>query len=143
MSYANGLDVVKLDVNSAAGQSITTTGDKLFYAPPKRMIIRQMVVTVTTATTAADPCTIALEHRPTAGSDAGRIQSGIPTVTIPGGSAAGTVWYKANLSYEVDPGEQIVVDVTDASAAGAASIAMVVEWSPQVPGNFAIMTASA
>ena len=141
--YADGRLMIQLDPMSAAGQAITTTGDKLFWAPSQPCYIRQFIGTVTTATTAADPATIALEKRITAGSDTGRVTTGVPAITIPGGTAAGASYYKANLSFLVSPGEQIVLKVTDASAAGAVTFSMLVELSPQVPGNVAAMVASA
>jgi hypothetical protein len=126
-----------------AGLALQTIADKLFWSPVQPTRILGVYATITTATTAADPGTLAFEKRITAGSDTGRVTTGVPTLTILGGTAVGKVVYKEVVPFLVVPGEEIVVKLTDAVAAGAAHISLWVDPQYELPANNANMIASA
>lgn len=141
--YTDNRAALQTNVLTASGLTLTA-GDKLFWTPGyASIVIRWMSLTVTTAIQAADQAVVAAEKRITAGSDTGRVTSGVPTVTVPGGTAAGKCYYKHNLAFQVNAGEEIVIKVTDATAAGAAHVNIGYELSPNLPSNNANMVASA
>lgn len=142
MAYDINRGIIQLDALTTSGIALTA-GDKVFWSPPLPIIIRQFVMIVTVATTGGDPATVALEKRITAGSDTGRVTAGVPTVIIPGGSPQARGVYKSSLNFLVNPGEEIVGRVVDATAAGSAHWLVMYELSPQVPGVFTNMVASA
>lgn len=139
MSYAD----TQYDARIAAAVALTPTGDKGTWpvsGMPKT--IRRLTAIVTTATTAADPCTLSFDLRPTAGSNTGRVTGGVGTLIIPGGTVAGTVVYKA-VNVTVRPGQEVVLNATDATAAGVADVGMTVQEAPETPANVPAMVASA
>lgn len=141
--YTDNRGVLQANVLTASGLTLTA-GDKLFWSPGyAKVIIRWVSLTVCVAIQAADQAVVALEKRITAGSDTGRVTTGVPTVTVPGGTVAGKCYYKHNLAFEVKAGEEIVVKVTDATAAGAAHVLIGYELSPDAPSNNTNMIASA
>ena len=133
--YDTNRGILQTNVLTASGLTLTA-GDKLFWTPgPYKAVIRWMSATVCTAIQSADPATIALERRITAGSDTGRVTSGVPTVIVPGGTVAGKCIVKEGLNFEVKGGQEIVVKVTDATAAGAAHICFGYEYVYEHIGN--------
>ena len=144
MSYAVNKATMMLNVTSASGLALQTVADKLFvnfgYTP---VIIRAMTVTVTTALTGGDQAIVALEKRITAGSDTGRVTTGVPAVTVPGGTAAGKAVYKDGLNFLISPGEEGVLRLTDASAAGAGHVVIHYELAPYAITNSTNSLASA
>lgn len=139
MSYSHTVH----DTLIASNVALTPTGNKGTWPVsglPKT--IRRLSAVVTTATTAADPCTLSFDIRPTAGSDTGRIDAGVGTLVIPGGTVPGTVIYK-NVSVTVRPGQEVLLRATDATAAGAATVGMTVEEAWETPANVAAMVATA
>lgn len=140
--YPDGRMVEQLNVKTATGIALTA-GDKL-YLPGRfhPFTIRWIACQVTTTIQAGDQAVIAWEKRVLPGSDANRVTSGVPTITIPGGTAAGKVVYKV-VDYLIKPDEEVVVKVTDATAAGAGHILWGIEEHPAHPLNNANMVASA
>lgn len=123
--------------------ALTPTGNKGTWPVsglPKT--VRRLAAVVTTATTAADPCTLSFDIRPTAGSDTNRVDGGVGTLVIPGGTVVGTVIYK-NVNVVVRPGQEVLLRATDATAAGAAHVGMTVEEMWETPANVPAMVASA
>ncbi len=144
MSYVVNKATLQLNVTTASGLALQTVADKLFinfgYTP---VIIRAMTVTVTTAITGGDQAIVALERRITAGSDTGRVTAGVPTVIVPGGTAAGKAVYKDNLNFLFSPGEEGVLRLTDAAAAGAGHVVLHYELAPYAITNSLNSLASA
>lgn len=83
------------------------------------------------------------DKRVTFASDTGRGAADVFTLNIPNGQAAGTVVYKENLSVLINPGEEVVIEVTTVVAAlTAVKISLYVEPSWERPGNITAMKAS-
>lgn len=100
--------------------SLTSTGDKFVFTPNVPIDIVEWGVVLTTALDATLR-TIALDKRVTAGSDSGRVNA-VGTTTISGSAAvvAGKQLYARPTSpVQINPGEQAVIEVTDAAVAGA------------------------
>jgi transcriptional regulator of nitric oxide reductase len=115
---------------------ITSTGDKARWLPGYiPHVVRAHFFTVTTATQAADAAQLNLDKRPTAGSDTARVNDLVSPLNIPASTAAGKNVYKDGLQAKVSPGEEVVLEVTDATAAGAGSYGIFVEPSWEVPAN--------
>lgn len=139
MSYSH----TQHDSLIASAVALTPTGNKgTWPVTGLAKTIRRISAVVTTATTAADPCILSFDIRPTAGSDTNRVDAGVGTVTIPGNTAVGTVVYK-NVNVTVRPGQEILLRATDATAAGVATVGMTVEEAWETPANVAAMVASA
>jgi len=125
-------------------QVVTSTGDKLFWSPGLTpWVVRGWAAVITTAIQAADQAIVSLDRRPTAGSDTGRVNDMVGSLTIPGGTVAGKAYYKDGFQAKIVPGEEAVVEVTDASAAGAATFILFLEPSWDEPANNANMVKSA
>ena len=125
-------------------QALTPTGDKLYWSPGLQpVLLRGWAAIVTTAIQAADPCTINLDKRVTAGSDTGRVADIVGSITIPASTVQGKVYYKRGFQAKISPGEELVAEVTDATAAGNATIVLLLEPSWEEPANNSNMVASA
>jgi hypothetical protein len=136
-------DHTQHDTLIASAVPLTPTGNKgTWPVTGLAKTVRRLEAVVTTTTTAADPCTLSFDLRPTAGSDTNRVDGGVGTLVIPGGTVAGTVLYK-NVSVVVRPGQEILLRATDAAAAGVASVGMTVEEMWETPANVPAMVASA
>jgi hypothetical protein len=139
MSYSDTVH----DSLIASAVALTPTGNKgTWPVTGLAKTVRRLEAIVTTTTTAADPCTLSFDLRPTAGSDTNRVDGGVGTLVIPGGTVAGTVVYK-NVGVVVRPGQEILLRVTDAAAAGVASVGLTVEEMWETPANVPAMVASA
>lgn len=131
MSYTSGQYEVQL-INNLALQ---TLGNKGQWAPGLLpVMVRGIAAVITTPTTAADPAILSFDKRVNAGSDSGKIVAGIGTLTIPGGTAAGRVVYKL-VNVPLDFSQEVVVALTDATAAGAAHVLLWVEPHWENPAN--------
>lgn len=100
---------------------LTMTGDKLVVTALEDLNLIEFGLVVTTAITgASDALTVAVDKRPIAGSDTNRgsadIGSGVVNTSA---NVAGDVIRKF-ISYQLKKGEQAVIEVTNAAAAGAA-----------------------
>lgn len=135
MSYSD----TQHDSLIAQSVALTPTGNKgQWPVTGLAKTVRRLSAVVTTATPAADPCTLSFDLRPTAGSDTNRVDAGVGTLTIPGGTVAGTVVYK-NVNVVVRPGQEILLRATDATAAGAAHVGLTVEEMWETPANIPAM----
>jgi hypothetical protein len=138
MMYTTGL----LELQLAAEQLLTSTGDKVFYAPTlEPFVVRAFGIVITTAIT-TNPLLLTLEQRPTAGSDTGRTVVATLNLTVASAfNAQGKSVYKHNLNQKILPGGELVVKVGGtAPVAGAATIGMLVEPYTEVPANNANMS---
>lgn len=114
-------------VSPASAATMNATGDKFTFTPAKPVDVVRWGLIATVAMTGS--AVVALDHRPTAGSDTGRVDgavdaNGVDTAggTITAGAVAQGKGVYHNLSspLRVDVGEEVVVQVTTAAGAGSA-----------------------
>lgn len=130
--------------NAAAVIDCTTTGDKARFSFPLFPAIIRAVALESNATP-GDVGVVKLDKRPTFSSDTNRGDGDVAVLNILASAThgAGKVIYKRGLNVKVSPGEEVVVEVTDASASlNAAKVTVV--WEPlwEEPANIAAMIAS-
>ena len=104
----------------SATQTMNATGDKFTLTPSVPIdIIRWGVIVDNTLIDVGAGMTIKMDHRPTAGSDTDRTDGTpstaedlVTTVDILAGKGA---YVELDEPFEVDPGEEVVFQVTDAA----------------------------
>jgi hypothetical protein len=131
----------QIHLSTGTGLPLQTPADKLYWAPivPTRLLFATLTVTV--ATTAADNAIIALDKRITAGSDTGRVE--LDQLEIAGGSPQGRVGYvKIANAPQLVPGDELVVELLNASVAGTAHVDLWVEQTWDTPENNTDMVVS-
>jgi hypothetical protein len=124
----------QIHLSTGVGLPLQTPADKLYWTPivPTRLLFA--VATVTTATTAADNAIIAFDKRITAGMDTGRVE--LDTLELAGGSPQGRVGYVQFATAPLlVPGDELVVELLNASVAGVAHVDLWVEQTWEVPAN--------
>jgi hypothetical protein len=132
---------MQIHLSTGVGLPLQTPADKLYWSPivPTRVLFG--TATVVVATTAADNAIIAFDKRITAGNDAGRIE--LDTLEIAGGAPQGRVSYvKVANAPQLVPGDELVVELLNASVAGTAHIDIWVEQTWEEPANIADMVVS-
>jgi hypothetical protein len=128
-------------IYSVAAAALSSTGVKLtITAGIHALILRNVIAVVTTQPTTTPPV-ITPKRRPTAGSASGEVA--LATVTVPLATVAGKGIYKMGYNTRIEAGENLVLDVTTAAAAGAADLIAECDVAPEMPGNNADLTASA
>lgn len=142
MAYTNGgLLEVPMTV-AAATLDLTSTGDKARYAPGLSPVIVRGVVIQLNAIP-GDAGVVKGDKRPTFGSDTSRGDGDVFVLNMTTSHAAGNSVYKMGLNATLNPGQELVIEVTDASAAvNAAKITLLVEPSPEQPANITAMKLS-
>ena len=105
--------------------SVATTGDKFTFTPGRPVDIVRWGIIADVLIDVGVGMTIAADHRITAGSDTGRVNAAVGTITDTDDIAQGDGVYTENVSplitarptetFRVDPGEQVVFEVTDAA----------------------------
>ncbi len=98
-------------------------------------------VLITTANPAG--AVVDFDRRVTPGSDVGRVDKAVGTLTFPASAdAVGEIVYR-DVAVDLSPGDEVSVQVTTAGDAGSAGIP-ILEYIArhEVPGNFAEMIAS-
>lgn len=138
--YASGQYEVQLGNPTAL--NLTTTGDKATWSPQLLpVIVRGVAIQLNAAP--GDAGVVKLDKRVTATSDTGRGDGDVAVVNLATTHAQGNVVYKMGLNVQVDPGQEVVVDVTDASASvTAAKVTLLVEPKPEQPANITAMKLS-
>lgn len=121
---------------------LTTIGDKARWSPAfQPAIVRAVGIQLNAAP--GDAGVVKGDKRPTFGSDTGRGDGDVFVANLATTHAAGNVVYKKALNVKISPGEEVVIEVTDASAAvSAAKISLFIEQAPEEPGNITAMKAS-
>lgn len=144
MAYTNGGLIEVPMTNAAATLDLTSTGDKARWSPGlSPMIVRGVVVQLN-----AQPGDVGVlkgDKRPTFGSDTSRGDGDVFTLNLLASAvhAAGKSVYKMGLNVTINPGQEVVVEMTDASAAvNAAKVTLLVEPSPEQPANITAMSLS-
>lgn len=111
-----------------------TTGDKLSFSFALPTKVLRVVCTITTQNTVT-AAVIALDRRPTYGSDTGRVE--VKQVTMPIAAVVGKAVYSTLINQIFQPGEQLMIELITASTAGAAHIDIIVEQAWEEPLNLA------
>lgn len=124
---------------SVASLDLTSTGDKaefnFGYVPH---IVRAVAVILNAQP--GDAGVVKFDKRVTYESDTGRGDGDVAVINMLTTHSAGQVIYKNNLAVEIKPGEQVVAEVTDASASvTAATVVLFVEPAWETPANRTIM----
>jgi hypothetical protein len=107
--------------------------------------VDQLFFAISTSVVSSGNVIVAFKRRPTIGSSSGEVTIG--SLTIPGGAAAGKVYYKQVSPVVCAAGEQIVIEVTTAAAgmgaAGNGQGFFDAEQDPETNANNPDMVASA
>jgi hypothetical protein len=111
------------------------------YVVAKQCKIKRIAFYVTTLINASTNPAVTFTRRPTFGSTSGAILLG--TVTIPTGSAVGTVIYKNIAPVNLYPGDELsLAQTVQASTAGQGFYMFEIDDDPEVPANQSKMLAS-
>lgn len=146
MAYTQD-NVLQTDISGAANDLSGAAAPYAEMSFDRRVKVKRLMFLVTTAV-AADTTAPVVEfnHRITPKDGTGEVALG--TLTIPNGTAAGTVIYKDIDPVSIGPGESIsyehtVQAVDGGGAAGAGYYKVMVDPDPEYAGNDSDMTASA
>lgn len=86
---------------------------------------------------------VKFDKRPTFGSDSSRGDGDVGVLNLTTAHTQGKVVYKSVTPIKLSPGEEVVAEVTDATAASdTADIFIYVSVSPEVPANLTKLVAS-
>jgi len=120
-----------------ASGNLTSTGDKLVFSPTFPVDVYRYGVIITTDVAASNNVIIALDKRPVVKSDTGRVELSRFEITAAesGNADAGDLYYKEIAPVQVNPGEELVVEVVDAATAGAAVVFLHYQMRPFQPGR--------
>lgn len=143
MSYANQpLQTFEWPVGVTADDAAATGDSAVFWDVVKPITVKRIGCLVTTVL-AGTAAVVKFDRRITTGSDTGRTDGTIGTLTLPDGTAAGKVVYK-EVSIDLNPGDQIMPEVTTAQGTSGA-VRHFVEYlvRDETPANCADMVASA
>lgn len=128
-----------------ASLALTTTGDKATFAPGQPINVRRIAVIANALIDVGAGMTIKVDHRPTAGSDTGRTDGIGKDLVVAADIAQGKGEYaELPTEFEVDPGEELVVQVTDAAdTAGTGYVVIEYQRKPFTGTRIANMTKQA
>lgn len=120
-----------------------STGDVLKYVPPYKVAIRKIVADVTG--TEATSLVLALDKRPTAGSDTSRGAADLGSLTFAASNLQGKQVVDTPSSLlTLTPGEEAVLEVTTASSSDkAVVITLLVDKISEVDANLSDRSESA
>ncbi len=137
---------------AGAAQALTSATDIHVFTIPFKCIPIRAGVVITTTISSTGNTVVKFDKRPTAGSDVGRGDGDVGTLTIATGKVAGTVAYEDTDFVDaatgawvssLNEGDQVVVQVvTAASSAGQGVPYLLVEISPEMPANNSAMFAA-
>ncbi len=139
-------DMHRTEIQMTSGTSVidcTSTGDKARWSPLFYQAVVRAMAVVSNATP-GDAGVIKADLRPTFGSDSSRTDGTVATINIATTHVAGKVVYHYPASpVTVSPGQEVVIEVTDASASlNGAKISLIVEWVYDTVGNNTAMVAT-
>lgn len=136
MTYAH-----QLQHEWTAEITVASTGDKAeFVCPSFPIKVKRIGLLLSAAP--GDAGVVKFDKRPTYESDTGRGDGDVGTLNLATTHAAGAMVYK-DVDVALSPGDEVVVEVTDASANPTACRAFMM-WEPDwdTPANCADMVAS-
>lgn len=121
---------------------LDTAGDKIIFSIPHKCVVLRAQLLVTS--TDAGGGTVKFDKRPTAGSDTGRGDGDIATLTVPASNQQGKMLFEEPSSaLTLVPGDQVVVEVTSDPGAGATMVPMLlVLYVPETTENMTDMVAA-
>lgn len=130
MSYISGNQREVSLVRAGSLTALAAIGGMTCGLQP--FVLRQVAVVFTTAATAAG--IVVIKKRPTAGSAAG--ETVVATINFDNLTGLqGRSIYKDDLTVKFVPGDELIVEVTDVSAAGIADVKALIEESWEAPQN--------
>lgn len=149
MDAYSGLSSPNIELRFAAANTgdptidATTTGDKVHCYITFRCVVVRFGVLLNAAP--GDAGAIDFDKRVLYASDTGRVDKAVGTINLTTSHAAGNIVYKdPTAQVELAPGDEVVVEVTDASAAVTEARAfLIVREVPEVAANQSDMKASA
>lgn len=117
------------EIDALSGAGVHTAS----YVCMEQVLVRSLYAVVTTLV-ASDTAeaVITIKRRPTYGSATGEVSIG--TLTIPDTTAAGKVIYKNVSPVEIQPGDQVVFEITTAATDGS-SVAGNVVYGLRISAN--------
>jgi hypothetical protein len=132
-------------VEQSLGTGVVTSAAAIgtpFHPGLQKFVVRAFALVLTAAITGSDAI-VELRKRITPGSDTGAVAVG--TITLPlTGTAIGQVYYKRGFNVSIQPGDELIMVVTDVATAGTVFGKVELDPQPEVPGNLgAEMIASA
>lgn len=111
-----------------SASSLTATADIFTFTPGEPVDIVGWGIIVTTASQVGTGMTVKGDKRPTAGSDTSRGDGDVGSLVVAAGEdkAAGKGWYKRlTKPVELNPGQELVIEVTNAADTAGAGYAFV------------------
>ena len=144
----SGLSSPNVELRFAAAASndptadLTTTGDKVHCYITQKCVVVRLGILLNAAP--GDAGIVVFDKRPTYASDTNRGNADVGTINLATSHAAGNIVYKdLTTQVELVPGDEVVAEVTDASASVTeARVFMIVREVPEVPANLSDMKAS-
>ena len=114
-------------INSGATPiALTATGDDFTMTADQPVDVIAVGFLVTATFSSSGNTVVAFDKRPTAGSDTGRGDADVASLSIPTTTAAGKLFLNELATpIEIDAGEQIVAQVTTASSSAGSGIYVV------------------
>lgn len=130
-------------MNGGTTVTIATTGDKATWCPGKfPHYIRGVMLVAKTA--GAEVGVVKFDKRITAGSDTGRGDGDVAILNVPNPFAQGRVLVKENIRVKINPGEEVVAEVTDAVAGiTSCDLILITEVCPEIADNITAITETA
>lgn len=114
---AEVLTAIRADAALTATTYNATAGDLHVFTARQPLLIMGFGCQVSTAYTAPTTAqVVALDYRPSFGSDTGRVEKG--RITMNTARAAGTVINKRVTPFKIKPGEQVVIEQVTAGSGG-------------------------
>lgn len=135
--YTSGQHEIPLTTGTAT-LDLTSTGDKARWSPGfKKARIRGIGIAINAAP--GDAGVVKFDKRPTFGSDTNRGDGDVEIINLATTHAAGAIIY-TRCNVQVNPGQEVVMEVTDASAnVNAAKCSLLVEYDEEQPANISAM----
>lgn len=118
----------------------------VFTIPYKCTVLRAMLVVTETCAGSTSTPVVAMDSRPTAGSDTDRGVADVANFALSTSAAGAAMYDDAGYGVELEPGEEVVVElVTQAvgTASGHFRPVLLVRYEPEAVGNLANMVETA
>jgi hypothetical protein len=121
----------------------TSAADVLRYSSSQKVVIRKLAAHV--SGTNAEAVVIKFDKRPTLGSDSGRGDGDMGSISLPASNEQGKIYVDTPASrLTLEPGEEMVAQVTTASCCDKPCIIEVlIDSDAEVDGNFSDVVESA
>lgn len=135
----------QFSVTILAAIDLTSATDQAVWAPTGLPIVPRRIAAVVTTAVGTPNGRVALDLRPTAGSNTGRLAGRGGDVLIPSGSPQGRVIYRelSSLNLTVLPGQELVLNVPGAVSAGVCALRLIYDVVSEIPANNPRLLASA